>query len=570
MQVRPVDLWVHQPYVEAAIIARGWTWGDLPAGVSTDSLCLLALQDDRVAWAEHALFERQQPGNPPWTVWPYQRESLRYHGPAIHRCGAAVGKTRDLIAITTHHMRFGVGDGLIAGGTDGALADIWLELMFQGKISPLLRSAIDWDETTTGPPYRRLVGLGGKAVHLRPASVPGRRAGAAFRGVHATAFVLVDEAALMTDPKHWSELWRGCEPSAVARVYSVPTGEPSEFERMAADAPPYDPEIHGDGRGSRTPVLFAWSQRQRPDWGPALLAQAITLYGGENTPGFRRNVDGETGEPTDSVFPRDLIEPCFEIIPEFRSIKAVRSGKQTRVVVERVVGVERVEILAEGIEERPIDEWLPELLARHCPVGPGAYVAGYDYGLTTDPAEILVSRVGERRTTSLRLQLVRHRSPAQARALVAVSRHFHGMAGGWGVDASAGAGIGVAEHAVSLAPELDRFSNFFFGSKVEVARDDEDRPISQTLKEVSTRALEDAFEAGTIALCPHPDLVRRLIAHRSVGAPSGSRRFVDLHDHLIDCLRLHELRLRGAVAEEYAAPIVISRSDASVLRELAW
>ena len=63
---------------------------------------LRCINNDPGLWVPFFLREPEDPDHlDPYTLWPYQLESMRCIDPTIHKCGAEVGKTREIIARTT-------------------------------------------------------------------------------------------------------------------------------------------------------------------------------------------------------------------------------------------------------------------------------------------------------------------------------------------------------------------------------------------------------------------------------------------------------------------------------------
>lgn len=567
------------PYavVDAALQERGWSWRALRAGdtpATPRDLVMRLWHDDRPLWAECTLVERKRGGL--WRLYDYQAEALRDDGHAVWECAAEVGKTRDIIARFLHRAKFRRGDQLIAGATDGSLEDIWTEMTWQLSGAPTLRAL--WDqENTKVKPYRVLVFKNGNRIYMRPASHDGR----AFRGVHVSSGAAMEEAALIESDRVWGEFWRAIEDGCPIGLYSVPTGMASRYQELADGAPLYDPEVP---RNPRTWVKFRWSRTAMPTWSEARRLEMVTLYGGETTALYRRNILGEQGEPENVVFPREIFERCVGYLAEYRYILVRQVSGRIVVRAYRLnehwslylgADAESAALAAGQLEEvgeassRPVEDLDPdafdparayaaalELIRPYIVpgTGRGQMVMGADLGKSVgEPTEVSASRIGERWEWIHRARLEGVRDwRVQAMLFAAIDELLGYPSYGAGIDAT-GSGSGLESALLSLSipgrhSYRTRLSGYPMGELVpetdeegQPLRSHRDRVINR--KERATRYLERHLQ-GKVAHVPWDTYyMEEIPRHTSVPVAGGRyRKFSDNKDHGIDAKRCEILR----------------------------
>jgi hypothetical protein len=380
-----------------------WTWHQLarnefPAPFTAlDEFQLACICADPVLWARFFLREPDDPDHKdPYSLWWYQEESLRFGGHTVHKCGAEVGKTREIVAYTLHKS-FTVrnGSGLVGAPQQTHLDEIieatTEQLEFNEDLAPSLIKH-------KKHPHHAFYWANRFKTYFRPSGHDGE----AYRGVHVRTYAIKDEAAKDKNKKQWSEFWRAMKPGCTAKIYTVPDGDRScEFYRVGQRA--LRPETQmgsieereaGSARARATllKVLFE-SQRQRllgnksislpsfediygapvakaeedgespsdlesmkgasshvqdirftlyhwpktimpePFWSKQRKAFYVDLYGGEDSPEYKHNVHGEDGDPEYSVFPWEQLKPCVKDIPEYRALKVLVDSGNNEVIV---------------------------------------------------------------------------------------------------------------------------------------------------------------------------------------------------------------------------------------------
>ncbi|HWM95238.1 MAG TPA: hypothetical protein VN493_31075 [Thermoanaerobaculia bacterium] len=195
---------------------------------------------------------------------------------------------------------------------------------------------------------------------------------------------------------------------------------------------------------------------------------------------------------------------------------------------------------------------------------PGDLTAGVDVGSAT-VTEILFERHHSSSGTSadtlvLRLHLTGWNWYAQRDFILALDAILH-PAGGWGFDAT-----GVGRVLVDLlAPDLgDRLSGYVFNRSTpaidpttgEAQLDPTSgREVLLSYKELATQLLERRLHGRGLDLPFDPE-VRHLLANHTYSQSSDTRRFSKLNDHLVDGLRVAELRKLTADWAAFTPPLL--------------
>jgi len=163
-------------------------------------------------------------------------------------------------------------------------------------------------------------------------------------------------------------------------------------------------------------------------------------------------------------------------------------------------------------------------------------------------------------TLILRLHLTGWNWYAQRDFILALDAILH-PAGGWGFDAT-----GVGRVLVDLlAPDLgDRLSGYVFNRSTpaidpttgEAQLDPTSgREVLLSYKELGTQLIERRLHGRTLELPFDPE-VRHLLANHTYSHSGEARRFSKLNDHLVDALRVAELRKLTADWSACAPPLV--------------
>ena len=197
-----------------------------------DEFQLACICADPVLWCQAFLREPEDPDHQdPYNFFPYQEESIRYHGHVIHKDGSEVGKTREIIAYCMY-AAFTTANG---SGLNGAPQQTHLEEIIEGMLDQmdfnpeLFKSLMKYKKH----PHHTFYFSNRFKLYFRPSGFDGE----AYRGVHVRTFAIKDEAAKDKNTKQWSEFWRAMKPGCVARIYSVPDGDRScDFYKLGQRA----------------------------------------------------------------------------------------------------------------------------------------------------------------------------------------------------------------------------------------------------------------------------------------------------------------------------------------------
>jgi hypothetical protein len=203
---------------------------------------------------------------------------------------------------------------------------------------------------------------------------------------------------------------------------------------------------------------------------------------------------------------------------------------------------------------------------------PGDLTAGVDVGSATVTEILFERRNGLADTIILRLHLSGWNWYAQRDFILALDAILH-PAGGWGFDAT-----GVGRVLVDLlAPDLgDRFSGYVFNRSTPAIDPTTGEPqldpssgreILLSYKEFATQLIERRLHGRSLDL-PYDPEVRHLLANHTYSQSGEARRFSKLNDHLVDALRVAELRKLTADWSAFTPPLVHATPTASTIASL--
>lgn len=496
LHTQMLDRGVYDPAeFEAWLSAREWSWRNLERGdygVTLGEAMWLFTMEDPVRWCETFMVEPDS--GDPYRYFDYQKPSLRSYGQdVIHQDGAEIGKTREIVGLLLWTGCTGMGGRLINPSClVGAPMQVFLDEII-GAIEQQMGTskgyrgksmlAPFWLEPKRTPhtklrfncpnpkhPDRSSVAM----IDFRPAGHDGE----AFRGVHVNALALVDEAAKMKSKTHWTEFYRAMMPGCRLRAYSVPDGDrTTEFFRLCQQAVADLPV------GSRGYRLFHWAKTimPAPFWSPEREAQLTKLFGGKDTPGYKRNVLGEWGDAENPVIRWDVLLPNVVDLPEFRLVKLAADGaagllyanvQRIELVVTEGRKSGREHELADSAAElepflrgdddtrrRYLSDLIAPFLSHFDPRG--VYYAGGDLGERNDPTEIVISeQVGEELRDVLRVQARGFPYHLQEELIFLLDRAF-GHRPYWGIDLGS-AGTAVVKDLLSL----DRYATAQFDGRL--------------------------------------------------------------------------------------------------------
>lgn len=564
---------------------KQWTWQQLSRGelgLSLEEAQLLYVCEDPVLWCR-AFMDDPDRENEPWTFFDYQVESARaWHQDVIHQDGAEVGKTREIVSLILWAMCTGMGGSvqrpwiLVGAPQQTHLDEIIMAIEehvgeeegHRGN-KPLLNRFYRKPKKHPHMMMRFNGPTGPGRVYFRPAGYDGE----AFRGVHVNAMAFMDEAAKLKNKVCWSEFNRALKPNCVQRIYSVPDGDnASEYYRMTQRAilnlPPGKPGMR----------LFKWPKTLQPHpyWSEERHKLLAERFGGEQSPGYVRNVLGEHGQQENPVFPWEVLEPNIRDVPEYVSLHLSADGNKGDVQVIAY----RVELQMNANKKSPQQHYLVDrhddlaplksknrddvratvrrLLRQVFPTQPaGVYWAGGDLGFSKDPTEITVWRElgGELRRVA-RLQARGVSYDVQAELIYCLDELF-GFAPAWGIDFGS-AGTAVVQMLQSLEQYADanyeeRLTGFQFAGAVDCYDEDgnlleeEDKksgdakPVRLPAKEWATELLSKRMQRMGFSMPYDADVISHYQNHT---AREGARHriFDKDDDHSIDADRVMMLR----------------------------
>jgi len=522
----------------------------------------------------------------PYEFWDYQLASVNYRmGDVIHKDGAEVGKTREIITLlmwscaTLHNLELLDVHGnpmrrvqsLVGAPLQGHLTDIIDAIEEQIELSPQLQAMCNkgWHKKA---PYHKMTfthGDGRGIIDFRPAGI----AGASFRGVHVNGWGLLDEATLLKNKKHYSEFKRGLKPTAQWREYSVSDGDRDcEFHRRGNEALPY-PELQKQlkqGRltkGEFPRVLFNWPKTLMPApfWSAARRRQYIKDFGGEDSSGYQQNVLGRDGDRSNAVFPFATLKPVLADIQEFRCLKMIANKSESTFSIEllsyeaigvgegrEVIEFERVESIRDW---NNVDEWHDVadsiVLEAFGHIRGGSHWIGCDLGFSMDPTEILVAedRLGTlRRHSRLHMKGVDYH--IQTEFIRAIDSLFDpdAITPNIGVDQGS-AGVAVigqlcSEERYQHRNYEERLLGIQFGGgfdsvdlegEVVIDRQSE-KPMRVNGKELGSDLLSLAMQKKKAQYPLAPEIVQTYTSQVYTQGPRW-RSFKNKNDHLVDADR---------------------------------
>ncbi|MDH4319890.1 MAG: hypothetical protein OEV73_00175 [Desulfobulbaceae bacterium] len=557
---------------EQTLESLDWTWqqvsrGELPPPFeSLEQFQLAIIGADALLWCTAFMHEPEDPDHlDPYSFFDYQIESLRHDGSTVHKCGAEVGKTREIVAWVLHRAYTTPnGSGLIAAPQQTHLDEIIEAMTDQFSWNDdLARDLVRHKKH----PHHAFYFRNGFKVDFRPAGHDGE----AFRGVHVRTFAIMDEAAKCKNPKQFSEFWRAMKPTAVGRIYSVPDGDRScEFYKLGQRAAGNKEDDNDQGVAKHLNFrLFKWAKTLMPPpyWTDERRKFYVEQYGGEDSPGYQHNVLGEDGDPENTVFPWHHLKHCIRQIDAYRCLKILVDSSHGEVIVTGY----RCEMgMAHGephaIPVSLIDTYYPQatffdaddsgqsdftrLLRSFFVAVPGLKRGGGDLGFSGDPTEIIVKNIiGKQERWVARLQLKHVTYDQQCQALNAMDDVYGPMESlKWGTDFG-NAGSAVAHDLQGLAiydaKEYEhRLRGFQFESTTDNVSEDgaplidnkTGKPSRITLKELATDLLVKKMQRQQLEIPPDPDIIHYYTNH-TVRMGQKHRIFRKDDDHLIDADR---------------------------------
>jgi hypothetical protein len=370
--------------------------------------------------------------------------------------------------------------------------------------------------------------------------------------------------------------------------------------------------VNGIDLGGRTWVRFHWPKTimPYPFWSEERRQEFIGFYGGPDEPGYVHNVLGLPGDPEYSLFPERLLKPVLTWIPDYLSISfrwdtraGQLDGHARRLNPSYPWGEEGetqpapnddpeeaegpadilqpyLTVLQDTLDISCWDRWdavrrrqaITDLAGYFLRPLPGDLTAGVDVGSATVTEILFERRNGLADTVVLRLHLTGWNWYAQRDFILALDAIFH-PAGGWGFDAT-----GVGRVLVDLlAPDLeDRLSGYVFNRATPAIDPTTGEPqldptsgreILISYKEQGTQLIERRLHGRSIELPFDPE-VRHLLANHTYSQSGEARRFSKLNDHLVDALRVAELRKLTADWAAFTPPLIHATPIGSTIAAL--
>jgi len=586
--MRDLSKGIRIPELEWEKWLEQWDWtnyqlarGEFPAPLtSLEEFQLACICADPVLWVTFFLREPEDPDHQePYAIWEYQKASIRFSGHTIHKCGAEVGKTREIVAYGLYKAFTTLnGSGLIGAPQQTHLEEI-IEAMYDQMLwnAELKRSLVRWKKH----PHHAFYIRNRFKLDFRPSGHDGE----AYRGVHARTFVIKEEAVKDKNKKQWSEFWRAMKPACVAKIYSVPDGDRScEFYKLSQRAVP-DAGLEAVGKeeakietitGAARHIRdikfkqFHWPKTimPHPYWSEERRKFFIEQFGGEDSPEYKHNVLGEDGDPENTVFPWHYFKLCINENPEYRCLKILVDSAHGEVAVsgykcEYVAGedsaVPRQVILMDSVfnddffdmDESGESEFR-RIIKSMFIAAPGFKRGGADFGFSGDPTEIVVKLVlGKLERVIARLQLKHVTYDQQCQALDAMD-DVYGPDIIWGTDfGNAGSAVAHDLQGLQIYEHKgydERLRGFMFESTTENVREDgaavvdskTGKPAKITLKELATDILVKKMQRQELAYPPDPDYA--LFYPNHTCRNGGKHRiYKKIDDHLIDADRVQEL-----------------------------
>lgn len=518
-----------------------------------DNIDLYIICSNPVLWCQHFLVEPRNPKKK-WQFWDYQIDSIQHEGHTIHKCGAEVGKTREIIAyglwqcFTTNY-----GTALITAPLNVFIDEIYSSMMMQIYNNKHLSKGI----STKKAPYKKILFPNGFQLDFRPAGYNGTQ----LRGVHATSFAIIDEAARIVNKECWNEFWRALEPSCVVKLYSVPDGSRiSEFYKLTSSLETSKDSLLAakqDNIVDETPEidfrLFKWSKSQMPPpfWTEERKRFYIKLFGSELASGYRRNIHGEDGDPEDAIFPWDMWSRLLGNIPEYRCLKITLDAKRSKVSAILFRYDDDKQVLLSHREYKESEFNLQNVIKKSFVPVPGLKIAGCDLGHSSDPSEFIISSIRNKHIVVARLHMMGITYDMQVEAIKTLDELYTSKGGDcmWGIDyGNAGASV---IHMLQAKGEKWRTKvmGYKFNENLQV-KDDKGRilydakigkPVTRQTKELATDELIRLMQNQGAQYPYDEDMIMQFSNHSGHKTDRGMS-YNKGNDHIIDACRCGILR----------------------------
>ncbi len=574
--------------------------------LDVDRLQWWLLNADPVLWVETNLVNKPEDGGGLWQLFPYQRPSLRFRGHVVHQDGAEVGKSREIVGLLLWGcLAAERGSVLVGSALDGDLDEIWEEVEWQLSANPFLAASVRARTTKPyrrltwrnglrvlfrpaghdGRAYRG-IHVRGWLLHDEAAKVVNPRSWSEFwRAAKPGCEIRIYSVPTGDRQCTFQRIADNAVPADSVVPDDTPKLNVEQLLRPISAATPEGTRALARDLGGRVWVRFHWPKTimPHPFWCEERRQEFVGFYGGPDEPGYVHNVLGLPGDPEYSLFPERLLKPALTWIPDYLSVSFrwdSRAGQLDGLSrrlnpsypwgeegepqpteddePEEAEGADVLQpyltVLQDGLDMSGWGRWDAERrrevitdLARFFvrPI-PGDLTAGVDVGSATVTEILFERRNGLADTLALRIHLTGWNWYAQRDFILALDAILK-PAGGWGFDAT-----GVGRVLVDLlAPGLgERLSGYVFNRSTpaidpttgEAQLDPASgREVLISYKELGTQLIERRLHGRGLELPFDPE-VRHLLANHTYSQSGDARRFSKLNDHLVDALRVAELR----------------------------
>ena len=537
---------------------HGWSWHQLARGelpLSFEELQLAIICRDPVLWS--AAFLKDPDTGEPYRYWDYQLESVRDMGNVIHADGAEVGKTREIGNLILWGAFTQGGSSTLVGAPEQVhlddIIDYCLEQMFH--LSPELGKALARHKKH---PHHVFYFANRSKIYFSPAGFDGT----GFRGKHVDKFAIMEEAAKVKNPDIWNEFFRAAKPGCSIRIYSVPDGDRSTvYYRLkeAARRQKKDDNL-GELTGSRHFTFYNWRKTMQPEpfWSEERRKFYIELYGGEDSPGYKRNVLGEDGDPESAVFPWQVLTKSLKDIEEYRCLKIIADGTSVHIKGTRY-DCQYEDSRPTGKEVVLIDRTLSAgsfnledtMKGFFRAIGGLIYVGG-DFGYSRDPSELVVRLVvGKVWRTIARVHLRGVNYDMQADCVSYLDDIFSPAGFGFDYGNAGSAVVHILQNNERFRGRgyIDRVVGYQFAESFEDVDEEgnvvldprTDKPRKKSAKQLATDLMLKKMQRAEYELPLDPDYITQFSTHT---AREGSKGMIYSkgNDHTIDAERACTLR----------------------------
>ncbi|HYU35770.1 MAG TPA: hypothetical protein VEW48_26735 [Thermoanaerobaculia bacterium] len=600
--------------------------------LDVDRLQWWLINADPVLWVETNLVNKPEDGGGLWQLFPYQRPSIRFRGHVVHQDGAEVGKSREIVGLLLWScLAIERGSVLVGSALDGDLDEIWEEVEWQLSANPYLARSLRASTTKPyrrltwrnglrvlfrpaghdGRAYRG-IHVRGFLLHDEAAKVVNPRSWAEFwRAAKPGCEIRIYSVPTGDRECTFQRIADNAVPAESILSAETPRLLIKQLLRPEAAATHEGSRALARDLGGRIWVRFHWPKTIMPTpfWCEERRQEFIGFYGGPDEPGYVHNVLGLPGDPEYSLFPERLLKPALTWIPDYLSLSFrwdSRAGQldglsrrlnpsypwgeegeppaddepEEEAETEEVGLQPYLTVLQDTLDFSGWDQWnaerrsltIADLAGFFVRPIPGDLTAGVDVGSATVTEILFQRRNGLADTFVFRLHLTGWNWYAQRDFILALDAILR-PAGGWGFDAT-----GVGRVLVDLlAPELgERLSGYVFNRATpaidpttgEVQLDpNTGREVLISYKELGTQLIERRLHGRGLELPFDPE-VRHLLANHTYSQSGDTRRYSKVNDHLVDALRVAELRKLTATWADFAPPLVYAVPTANAIDSL--